>query len=346
MTVIVPTVDELNVGIGNIQSQLDKLVTTVTQLSTSVDNVVTALANINTRLTNIEGRLTKLETTPTPAPTPTPTPIVVDKFGIKKVYPDADVINEWYVSMDNPASTPNFNNLPTITKQNDGSFQTSDLEVRMEAWSPINKKWLNVEITAYQKLIAGIEPYVFQLYRGGGHHSSTTPERQCWGAAYKTAMLSNGTAGASTSCRKEINHPAYCPNRSVTKTSTKPLVSRWIGMKQVTYQYLKNGKTFVRMEVYVDDDVNDSQGNLMIKNDWKLYANTRDEGGWGTTETDFVTNCPPLNKDSTQQYRQRDEILNLPGGNTAEQNLCAWRTDATTNNWKYLSVREIKPPTT
>jgi len=118
-------------------------------------------------------------------------------------------------------------------------------------------------------------------------------------------------------------------------------------MKQVTYNYVKNGKTFVRMEVWVDDDVTDANGNLVIKNDWKLSSNTNDEGGWITNSTDFVANCPKLNKDSTQQYRQRDEILNMPGqcNDTAiQQNLCAWRTDNVTNNWKYLSVREIKPP--
>jgi len=277
--------------------------------------------------------------------TKAPPPMSVDKFGVKKIYPDASTTpNEWYVDMTNPSGSLNFKNLPAITKQADGSFQTKESQVRMEVWSPESKKWVNVEITAYQKLVAGTPQYVFQLYRGGGHHSSTTPERQCWGAAYKTAMLSNGSAGASTSCRKEVNHPAYCPNRSVMKVSIKPLANRWVGMKQITYNYLKNGKTFVRMEVYIDDDVTDAQGNLVIKNDWKLYSNTNDEGGWTTTETDFVANCPKLNKDSTLQYRARDEILNLPGGNTDLQNLCAFRTDNTTNNWKYLSVREIQTP--
>jgi len=306
-----------------------------------------ALENTISLLT---GRVDKLETQPAPTPQPepippVPTPTALDKFGVKKIYKDASTPNEWYVDMANPSGSLNFKNLPTITKQADGSFQTKESQVRMEAWSPEGKKWLNVEITAYQKLVAGTQQYVFQLYRGGGHHSSTTPERQCWGAAYKTAMLSNGSAGASTSCRKEVNHPAYCPNRSVTKTSSKPLLNRWIGMKQITYNYLKNGKTFARIEVWVDDDVTDAQGNLVIKNDWKLYANTNDEGGWSTTESDFVSNCPRLNKDSTQQYRQRDEIFNLPGGNTDLQNLVAWRTDSTTNNWKYLSVREISPGT-
>jgi hypothetical protein len=305
------------------------------------------MSTIDTLFTDAEKdvttRLEKLKADVKAIPPPPPPPTSnLDKFGIKKLFKDAG--NEWYVNMDNPAGSLNFRNLPVITKQADGSFQTSESQVRMEAWSPEGKKWMNVEITAYQKFIAGTPQYgyIFQMYRGGGHHSSNTVERQCWGAAYKTAMLSKDIC--STSCRKEVNHPAYCPNRAVTKVSDKPLNNRWIGMKQITYNYLKDGKTFVRMEVYVDDDVTDVNGNLVIKNDWKLYSNTRDEGGWGTTDTDFVANCPRLNKDSTQQYRQRDEILNMPGGNTDLQNLCAWRSDDTTNNWKYLSVREILTP--
>jgi len=324
-----------------------------------VNIIKDGIAKLDERLKKLEGSTTPTpEPTPIPTPeppTPTPTPPPTgngnDRFGIKKIYSDAPSPVEWAVNMDNPASTSNFKNLPTITKQSDGSFQTSATQVRMEAWSPINKKWLNVEITAYQKFITGTPAYgyIFQLYRGGGHHSENTITQQCWGAAYKTAMLNKDTC--STQCRKEVNHPAYCQDRAQTKTSTKPLQNRWIGMKQVTYNYLKDGKTYVRIEVWVDDDVTDAQGNLVIKNDWKLFSNTRDEGGWGVsaTNTDFVANCPKMNKDSNQQYRQRDEILNMPGvGNDTNnlQNLCAWRSDNCTNNWKFLSVREITPPTT
>jgi hypothetical protein len=317
----------------------------------SVDTLFNdATKDIVARLDKLKGDVKAIPPAPTPIPpTPTPTPptptTALDKFGVKKLYPDASTVNEWYVDMTNPSASLYFKNLPSITKQPDGSFQTKESQVRMEAWSPANKKWLNVEITAYQKLMSPDTKYVFQMYRGGGHHSSLSVERQCWGAAYKTAMLSDGSNGASNSCRKEVNHPAYCSNRAVTKASTKPLANRWIGMKQVVYNYLKNGKTFVRIEVHIDDDVTDpATGNLVIKNNWKLTSNTNDEGGWGTTETDFVATCPKLNKDSTQQYRARDEIFNMPGGNTAEQNLCAWRCDGTVNNWKYLSVREITPP--
>jgi hypothetical protein len=46
---------------------------------------------------------------------------------------------------------------------------------------------------------------------------------------------------------------------------------------------------------------------------------------------------------STEENRQPDEIMNLPGG-TATQNIAAWRSDDLTWNWKYLTAREIVPP--
>ena len=273
----------------------------------------------------LDERLKKLETQPSSN----------DKFGIKKLYPDAPIVNEWYVDMVNPATTPNFKNLPTITKQPDGSFQTNAAQVRMEAWSPVGKKFLNVEITAYTKLVAGTPDYTLQQYSRGGHHFSD-PTKWCEGSAMKGALLTDG----NSTCRKEINHPAYCSNRGTVRATPTPLNNRWIGFKTVIFNYVSSGKTFVRMQNYIDDDVQDANGNLVIKNNWKLCATTDDTGGWMTTDADYKADCPRLNKDITTGFRARDEILSLPGG-TATQNLAAWRTDGSTNNWKYLSVREI-----
>ena len=64
----------------------------------------------------------------------------LDQFGIKKVYPTASGGNEWYVNMNDPRSDPNFRNLPSMTKQPDGSWQVSASQVRMEAWSPSGEK--------------------------------------------------------------------------------------------------------------------------------------------------------------------------------------------------------------
>jgi len=259
-----------------------------------------------------------------------------DKFGIKKIYPTASGGNEWYVNMDNPKSDTNFRNLPTMTKQTDGSWQVSASQVRMEAWSPSDEKWLNVEITGYAKMISGTNELI-QWYSRGGHH---TDSNQCLGSAYKARLYGTGEARWV----KEITHPAYTGSKGSMQATDDPLKGRWVGFKAVIYNFVENGKTYVRMESYIDDDVTDSKGNLVVGNNWKLAAVYEDKGGWSTTNSDFNASCFPVNKDSTQQYRQRDEIINMSGG-TSTQNIAAWRSDGLTWNWKYLSVREIVPPT-
>jgi hypothetical protein len=142
---------------------------------------------------------------------------------------------------------------------------------------------------------------------------------------------------------KEVTHPAYAGNRGSVQATDDLLKGWWIGFKAVIYNIVENGKTYVRMESYIDDDVTDSNGNLVIKNNWKLASVYQDKGGWSTGDSDFESDCSRANKDSTKQYRQRDEILNLPGG-TSSQNIVGFRSDELKWNWKYLSVREIKAP--
>jgi hypothetical protein len=204
----------------------------------------------------------------------------------------------------------------------------------MEAWSPDNEKWRNVEITAYAKMVGGSE--LIQLYSRGGHHTSSN---ECLGSAYKARIYGDGEA----KWVKEVTHPAYTSNRGSVQATSTPLADRWIGFKAVIDNFVENGKTYVRLKSYIDDDVTDSNGNLVIKNNWKLASVVEDRGGWSTSNSDFNASCFPTNKDSTQQFRQRDEILNLPGG-TSTQNIAAWRSDGLTWNWKYLSVREIALP--
>jgi hypothetical protein len=260
---------------------------------------------------------------------------LLDKFGVKKIYPTLLGGNEWFVNMADPNSDPRFRNLPSMTKQSDGSWRVSASQVRMEAWSPENKKWLNVEITMYAKIVGGSNE-LLQMYSRGGHHTSSN---ECLGSAYKARLYGDGEARWV----KEVTHPAYTGNRGEGQATNTPLADRWIGFKAVIYNFVENGKTYVKMQSYIDDDVTDANGNLVIKNNWKLASMVEDVGGWSTGSTDFNAACFRTNKDSTQQYRQRDEILNLPGG-TSTQNIAAWRSDDLTWNWKYLSVREISLP--
>jgi hypothetical protein len=115
------------------------------------------------------------------------------------------------------------------------------------------------------------------------------------------------------------------------QATTEPLEDRWIGFKAVIYNFVVDGKTYVRLQSYIDDDVTDSNGNLVIKNNWKLASVVEDRGGWATDNSDFNSSCG----------RDRDEILTQPGGTTT-QNIAAWRSDGLTWNWKYLTVRQIQ----
>jgi len=173
------------------------------------------------------------------------------------------------------------------------------------------------------------------MYSRGGHHTS---KDECLGSAYKARLYGDGRA----TWVKEINHPAYAGRRGTVDVTDDPLKGRWVGFKAVIYNFVEKGKTYVRMESYIDDDVTDSKGNLVIRNKWKLASVVEDRGGWRTNDKDFDSSCKPMNKDSTKKYRQRDEILNMPGG-TKTQNIAAFRSDDLTWNWKYLSVREIDP---
>jgi len=251
----------------------------------------------------------------------------VDKFGVAKIYPTTDGGNEWYVNMNDPRNDPDFRNLGNVhfSKNSDGSWQVYADQIRMEAWSPDNQKWRNVEITEYAKIESGSNE-LLQMYSRGGHHTSRDP---CLGSAYKARLYGDGTAAWN----KEITHPAYAGNRGVMSATTESLEGRWVGFKAVIYNFVGNdGNTYVRLESYIDDDVTDSDGNLIVKNNWKLASVYEDKGGWATSNSDFDSNCG----------RDRDEILTSAGGNPT-QNIAAFRSDDLTWSFKYLSVREINP---
>ena len=280
----------------------------------------------------------------------------LDKFGVRMIYPNAKgtKTNEWYLFEDNPRADTNFKNLPDrLTREPDGSWSSDDNQVRLEAWSPKNRKFLNVEISGYfrgLKMPPKGNNYLVQQYARGGHHYSDIA-KWCEGSAYKGRLLVNGNVTAV----KEIHHNAYTSNRGTTQATTKDLKNRWIGMKTVVYNYTKRDaktkkdKTCVGIEIWIDDNVNDSEGNLVVRNDWKLAMKMIDEGGWFAS-ADYSTKtkkgfrkdkCSKLNVDSTKKYRQKDEILNMSGG-TSDKNCIAYRWDQSKIAFKHLSVREIE----
>ena len=249
----------------------------------------------------------------------------LDSFGVEKIYQTKQGGNEWYVNMDDPTSTlRNVRNV-AFEKNPDGSWHVSARQIRMEAWSPANEKWHNVEITMYAKMDAGTSASdLLQMYSRGGHHSNSDP---CSGSAYKARLYEDGRAAWT----KEVTHPAYAHNRGVVDVAGS-LEDKWVGFKAVIYNFEENGNTYVRMESYIDEDVTDENGNLVVGNNWKLASVVEDKGGWGTPDGDFADSCG----------RARDEILTGPGG-SGNQNVAAWRSDNMEWSFKYLSAREIDP---
>jgi hypothetical protein len=248
-----------------------------------------------------------------------------DIFGIQKIYPTKLGGQEWYVNMDDPRSDSQFRNLGNLVLSGNGdSWHVSADQVRMEAWSHENEKWLNVEVTAYAKIEGG-STELLQLYSRGGHH---TDSDQCEGSAYKARLYGNGMAAWT----KEITHPAYAGNLGMMQATNIPLEDRWVGFKAVFYNVAEDGSEYVRLESYIDDDVTDSSGNLVVGNNWELASVVEDRGGWATDNSDFNTSCG----------RERDEVLLSPGG-TDTQNIVGFRTDSIDWSFKYLSAREIDP---
>jgi hypothetical protein len=258
-------------------------------------------------------------------------PTTFDQFGIGEIYPTDNGGREWYVNMSDPKSDPYFRNLDKLQfiRQQYGSWRvfSIDSQVRMEAWSPENEKWLNVEITGYAKIVNTTKDSdLLQMYSRGGKHTYADP---CIGSAYKARLYGNGIA----TWVKEVTFPAYTDERGIVRVTSIPVDGRWVGFKAVIYNFNENDQTYVRMESYIDDDVTDANGNLEVKNNWRLASVVEDRGGWATDNDDFDPRCGVA----------RDAILNSPGGGSTG-NIVAWRTDHTTWDFKYLSAREIEPP--
>src|SRR6185436_13020351 len=90
-----------------------------------------------------------------------------DKFGILEIYPTKPDGREWFIDMNNPTKDPGFNGASNISRQMDGSWQTSGRlengkyagEVRMEVLRlPGSAQWKNVEMTGYAKIIPIMNP--------------------------------------------------------------------------------------------------------------------------------------------------------------------------------------------
>ena len=232
----------------------------------------------------------------------------IDRFGVKEIYPTKIGGEEWFMNMNDIAHDPRTvftASIPTITKNPDGSWRVSSPEVRYniftssgyhpELITTLNQKelsakgymqspndWKNVEITAYLKLdnqggyITGASGGVlgghYTMYARGGRHIGFGPdEGGCEGTSYHGDWAYNG----ATRFAKEQWFPSYV--FTPYKPSTSPIESKWVGFKTIMYNIQQNGKTAVKMEIWVDTNAN---GNWVKVNEFV------DSGGWGGAGTE------------------------------------------------------------
>lgn len=278
----------------------------------------------------------------------------LDKFRIKKIYPTLPGGTEWYVNMEQPLTDPFFlkEGLIIITPQSDGSLQISseynDNQIRLHSRSPSNNKWLNTETTVYVKIVEYYGPDrtndQFQIKsRGGSEHNRDKP---CIGSAYITRFYDLTTTpqdrAGHIGFEKEVTHPAYTGvTLSDNMNLDGPLKGRWIGLKSIIYNINLNGSTFVKLQAFIDQ-TSDRNGKLVISNNWKKVGETIDNG-WSTSDSEFNPFCPKLSINNQDEYRKRNEIISLPGGDETS-NVITLRTDNALWNFKYFTVREILAP--
>jgi len=257
-----------------------------------------------------------------------------DKFGILKLYPTKSAGEQWYMDMNNPLGDSRFDPRDTITKNPDGSWKMKATQVRMAVYtstgfdpddiptldhSVIASKgymlapndWRNFEMTQYVKVNTSPSDDNFEPNgRGGRHTLIDTPPEGCEGSSMKGDVFFSGKVRFA----KEQWHVSYVFTN--LKTATSSIEDKWVGIKFVVYNFVENGKTVVKTQLWLDTKNN---GNFV-----KVDENV-DRGGWGTEDT--------------QCGGAPDQIITWGGPITTFR----WDT-ATDVDFKNLSVREIIPP--
>lgn len=336
--------------------------------TTPYNSLPTYFANFISDLNTIAGGV-GTGATPTAAATGG---TAVDKWGIQKKYFTKNGGEEYFMNMDDFTSEfasggriQNFEG-ENVVKQSDGSYQSnggSEGDLRLEIWSPkysdINQRkaacWLNVEQTIYQKTTSvgtSADPHpkcAHQFYMKGGHHTSA---RHCEGCAYKFRWwnVEKESSGSnynvhrgSVSFDKEICHSAYAGDFGKTINNFNGDFGNgdWHGSKAVQYDIVENGNTYVKLELYADISCSDGNGNLVIRNNWKLLSSYIDRGS-NTDAASPFSDCSGCGRTDTQVLNEPFFVTDT-GSINYGRNICAYRTDKVTTRFKYWSTREIDP---
>ena len=253
-----------------------------------------------------------------------------DQFGLKMLYPTKTGGEQWFMSMANPDGDSRFDPKNSITKNADGSWKMKSSQVRMNVFTSTGYQptkittyaqnqlatkgymqstndWKNVEMTGFVKVNAANEDN-FAWYTRGGKH--TDSNGGCEGTSYKIDLYYSGKVRFA----KEQQH-ADGYSFTASKTATSSIKGEWIGLKGIMYN---NAQGNVVLETWLSEDNGAT---------WKKVDSKVDSGGWGSDGDMCDANTP-------------DQKITWGGP------IATFRWDSASDvDFKWLSVREIQPPT-
>jgi F5/8 type C domain len=258
-----------------------------------------------------------------------------DPFGIQKIYPTKAGGEEWFMDMtdgQDPRSKP-----PSLEKNSDGSFKVTSSKVRygvftssgydpeiiksldqadleQKGFMQSTNDWKNFEMTGYVKVNSGDSGENFAWYGRGGRHTGSGNPDGCEGTAYKGDLFYDGRVRFA----KEQWHVSYVFTDH--KNPMSSIEDKWVGFKTMMWNMIQNGKTVVKMEIWVDKNEDGKQNGPWVKVDENI-----DNGGWGS--------------EGGECGGKADQILTWGGP------VATFRWDGATDvDIKNFSVREIRPP--
>ncbi len=213
-----------------------------------------------------------------------------DKFGILQIYSTKPSGEQWFMNMNNPLQDVQ-THAPSMTKNPDGSWKSTNTQIRYEVltssgYEPsqittLDEKilqskgyiqspndWKNVEMTGIVKFNKGNSKDHWTWYARSAKHTTSSP---CEGASYKGDLDYNGK---KVKIAKEQWHVSYeFSNTNSTPISASTL-GKFVGFKTIMYNFILNNKTAVKLEIWLD---------LNLNNSWQKVYSFIDSGGFGSS---------------------------------------------------------------